>query len=96
MNGEVDQAGDTLLSGSTSTYTLVVTNAGPGPVTGAVVRDAPGAGLTCPPGNSVNITGSGLPTGGPFTIADLTGTGIVLGTLSAGQSTTLTFSCTVL
>ena len=96
VNGEVDQAGDTLLSGSTSTYTLVVTNAGPGPVTGAVVRDAPGAGLTCPPGNSVNITGSGLPTGGPFTIADLTGTGIVLGTLSAGQSTTLTFSCTVL
>ncbi|NUO76572.1 MAG: DUF11 domain-containing protein [Lysobacter sp.] len=92
--GASDLAADTVARGPT-TYTLVVSNAGPVAVVGAVVRDAPVAGVTCPPGNPVTITGSGVPAG-TFTVADLTGsTGIVLGTLAVGQSTTLTFQCTV-
>ncbi len=77
-------------SGSTVTYTVTVTNAGPDPVTGAVVTDVVGAGLTCPASNTVTITGSGS-----FTIANLTGAGIALGTLTTGQEAVLTYSCQV-
>lgn len=85
----------TVVSGGTTTYTLVVTNKGPATVTGAIVRDSPGTGLTCPPGNPVTITGNGVPAGS-YTIADLTGAnGIVLGTLAANQNTMLTFTCNV-
>ncbi len=94
LNGNVDQSSDTLLSGSTTTYTLVVTNNGPDSVTGAVVTDIPGSGITCPATNPVTITGNGIPTG-TFTVADLTGSGIVLGVLANGQSTTLSISCIV-
>ncbi|HMS20372.1 hypothetical protein, partial [uncultured Sphingorhabdus sp.] len=62
----------TVYSGSTITYTVVVTNNGPDSPTGAVVSDFVGPGITCPAGNSVTITGSGVP-GGSFTIANLTG-----------------------
>ena len=90
-----DLPGDTVTGGANTTYTLVVTNHGLMPVTGAVVRDAPGAGITCPVGNAVTITGDGVPAGS-FNIGQLTGTaGIALGTLGAGQSTMLSFTCTV-
>lgn len=81
-------------SGSTVTYSVVVTNAGLDTVTGALITDVVGAGLTCPAGNAVTITGSGVPAGS-FTIANLTGVGIALGTLATGQSATLTYSCQV-
>ena len=90
-----DLPGDTVTGGANTTYTLVVTNHGLMPVTGAVVRDAPGAGITCPVGNAVTITGDGVPAGS-FNIGQLTGAaGIALGTLGAGQSTMLSFTCTV-
>ena len=92
--GANDRPDDTVAHGPT-TYTLVVSNAGPSPVTGAVVRDAPVAGVTCPPANAVTITGNGVPAG-TFTVGNLTGgAGITLGTLTAGQSTTLAYQCTV-
>jgi len=94
VNGEVDQASDTLTSGATTTYTLTVTNNGPDSVTGAVVTDTPTAGLTCPGTNPVAISGDGVPSGS-FTVADITGAGITLDTLDDGQSTTLSFSCQV-
>jgi uncharacterized repeat protein (TIGR01451 family) len=84
----------TVFSGSTTTYTLTVTNNGPDAATGAVVTDVPGAGLTCPASNPVTITGPGAPAGS-YTIANLTGVGITLGTLGNGQSVTLTYSCQV-
>ncbi|MBT2745264.1 MULTISPECIES: DUF11 domain-containing protein [unclassified Lysobacter] len=93
--GALDQASDTVNSGQTTTYTMVVTNDGTTAVTGAIVRDTPGAGITCPPGNAVTIAGDGVPAGS-FTVADLSGAnGIVLGALAAGQSTTLSFTCQV-
>ena len=81
-------------SGSTITYNLVVTNNGPDSATGAVVSDTPGAGLTCPISNPLSFTGAGIPAGG-FTIGDLIGPGITLGTLGNGQSITITYSCQV-
>ena len=81
-------------SGSSTTYTVEVTNSGPDPITGAVVTDIPGAGVSCLAASPVVISGSGVPAGS-FTIANLTGAGITLGTLANGQSATLTFSCGV-
>jgi len=94
VNGNVDQVDDTLTTGQTTTYTIVVTNNGPVSVTGAVVNDTPSGDLTCPATNPVTITGDGVPTGS-FTISDLTGAGISLDNLDDGQSTTLTYSCEV-
>ena len=83
-----------VFSGSTITYSLVVKNNGPDSATGAVVSDTPGAGLTCPAGNPVTFSGAGIPVG-TFTIGNLIGSGIVLGTLGNGQSVTVTYSCQV-
>ena len=84
----------TVFSGATTTYTLTVTNNGPDSATGAVVSDTPGAGLTCPVGNPVTFAGAGAPVG-TFTIGDLIGPGITLGTISNGQNVTVTYSCQV-
>ncbi len=94
VNGEVDQASDTVFSGATTTYTLVVTNNGPDSAIGALLTDTIGTGLSCPATNTVTITGNGVPVGS-FTVADLTGAGITLGTLASGQSVTLSYSCSV-
>lgn len=91
--GPSDQPSDAVVRGTTTTYTLRVTNNGGDPVTGAVVKDTPVAGITCPPGGPVTITGAGVPSGS-YTIANLTA-GIALGVLNSGQSTVLTFSCSV-
>ena len=85
---------DIVTSGLTTTYTVSVTNNGADPVGGATVSDTPGAGITCEATAPVTITGDGVPAGS-FTFADLSGPGIVLGTLTNGQTTTLTYSCQV-
>lgn len=85
---------DEVTSGQSITYTLVVSNAGPDTATGAVVSDNPGAGLSCPVSGTVTITGDGVPSGS-YTIGDLTTTGITLGSIAAGQATTITYTCTV-
>lgn len=84
----------TVFSASSTTYTVTVTNTGPDSTTGAVVTDVPGAGINCPSANAVTITGNGVPPGS-YTIANLTGAGITLGTLGSGQSATLTYTCQV-
>lgn len=98
-SGPNDQPADSVLSGTATTYTLVVTNNGPDPVTGARISDTPGSGLICPPANAVACTSpaAGACPAGPLTVADLTA-GIALGTLpaTAGSNTaTFAFSCTV-
>ncbi|GAA4644425.1 hypothetical protein GCM10023115_23850 [Pontixanthobacter gangjinensis] len=89
-----DNGVTSVMSGDTVTYTLVVSNAGPDAATGALVRDVPGAGLTCTATNTVTITGDGVPAG-TFTVGDLTGPGITLGTIGNGQSVTITYNCSV-
>jgi uncharacterized repeat protein (TIGR01451 family) len=98
-SGPNDQPADSVLSGTATAYTVVVTNNGPDPVTGALISDTPGSGLTCPPANAVTCTSpaAGACPAGPLTVANLTA-GIALGALpaTAGSNTvTFTFSCTV-
>lgn len=83
-----------VISGTSTTYTLTVSNSGPDAAVGPIVTDTPGAGLTCDAADPVTITGDGVPAGS-FTIADLTGPGITLGTLSISQTTNLSYSCQV-
>jgi uncharacterized repeat protein (TIGR01451 family) len=99
LSGLGDQAADTLVSGAQTTYSVVVTNSGPGPAINAVIQDTPGTGLTCPPTNVVTCTSAaaGACPAGPLTVAGLT-TGLTLGTLPAtagSNSATFTFNCTV-
>ena len=87
-----------LVSGMNTTYTITVTNNGPGSVTGAVLQDTPNMGLSCPASSIVTCTGSGCPaTPSPITMGDVT-SGLALGTLAgsgAGNTVTLTMTCTV-
>ncbi len=94
INGEVDQASDTVESGATTTYTITVTNNGPDSVTATLVTDTIGSGLTCAATNAVTISGDGVPSGS-FTVAELTGAGIALGTLNDGESASLSYDCVV-
>ncbi|MGG6461832.1 prealbumin-like fold domain-containing protein [Solilutibacter silvestris] len=81
------------VSGAMTTYTLVVKNNGPVPATGAVVKDAPVSGLTCPAGNAVTCSGTGCPAG-PLTMSSLT-SGVTMGTMAANTSATFTVTCNV-
>ena len=75
-------------------FSIVVTNSGSAAATGVVVKDEVGTGRACPRTNAVAVTGDGVPAGS-FTIVNLIGPGVSLGTLNPGQSATLTFSCQV-
>jgi uncharacterized repeat protein (TIGR01451 family) len=81
-------------SGASTTYILTIKNNGPATAIGALVTDMPGAGIACPVANPVTIAGLGVPAGS-FNVGDLTGAGIALGTLVAGQSATLSYACHV-
>lgn len=93
VNGDIDQAGDTLARGATTTYTIVVSNTGPDAVTGAVLRD-PAAGrsnLTCTA--PATCTGAACPSA-TLSLAALDA-GVVLGNLVNGGTVTVTLSCVV-
>lgn len=85
---------DAVYKGDISAYSLTVFNNGGQAATGVIVRDTPVSGLICQASDPVNISGSGVPVGS-FTIGDLVGPGIVLGTLQPGESATLTIECEV-
>lgn len=88
-----------LVAGAPTTYVLTVSNnSASTSVTGAVVRDIPGAGLACPAANPVACAGpAGACPGTGLTVGTLTtAPGLVLGTLPAGTSLTLQYVCNVL
>lgn len=85
----------TAVTGSVVTYTLTVANSGAYSVTGAMVKDTPGAGLTCPTANTVSCSGTGCPAGPITNNALMTGSGIAMGAMTAGSSATLAVTCNV-
>ena len=92
QNGDVDLGGDTLLSGSSTTYTLRVANAGPDAAHGATVRDTP-ANLSC---SSISCSASGgaqCPVS--LDVGLLTTSGLVLPALPVGGNAVFTLTCTV-
>ncbi|QWP75617.1 DUF11 domain-containing protein [Lysobacter sp. K5869] len=92
-SGASDQTADTVVGGTNTTYSVVVTNHAATAVTGAVVRDTPQAGLDCPAANAVTCAGAACPSGA-ITVGDLTN-GVTLGQLAAGATATLSFTCAV-
>jgi uncharacterized repeat protein (TIGR01451 family) len=100
VNGNVDQAADTVVSGTASNYTIVVTNNGPNAAAGVVVQDTPVAGISCPAATPVTCSSTASPSAcpaGALTVANLTA-GVTLGTLPAtagGNTATFAFGCTV-
>ena len=83
-----------VVSGTTTTYTLTVSNAGPGAANNTVVQDPVATGLAC---TSVTCTGT---TGGAvcpatLTIPALQGAGLVVPTLPSASSVTLQVACNV-
>lgn len=73
-------------------FEITVANFGTTTVTGIVVTDRAASTGACPATNEVTINSGGV-SEGRFTVADLTGAGIVLGTLSGDEIATLTFEC---
>jgi uncharacterized repeat protein (TIGR01451 family) len=96
LNGEVDQVIDSVVSGTTTTYTLTVTNLGPDGANGAVLADPPPTNLTC---TTASCTAAGGATCPPITgaalVAALQGAGAPIPTLPANGSIAVTLSCTV-
>lgn len=98
VNGDVDQANDAVTRGTSTTYTVTVTNLGPDPVTGALVRDTPGPGIACPAGNAVACSGpAGACPAGALTVGALSA-GVTLGILPAtagSNQVSFVFQCNV-
>jgi uncharacterized repeat protein (TIGR01451 family) len=96
VNGEVDQAADTVVSGTTANYSLVVTNTGPDAANGSVLADPAPAGLTCTTATCTAAGGAACPVQtGAALVAALQGTGAAIPTLPNGGSITISLSCTV-
>jgi len=74
-------------AGLTTTYTVVVSNAGPSNALGALVRDVPGTGLTLQGVACGTPTGGATCPGSGVTLANLTGTGIPVDLPASGSLT---------
>ena len=97
VNGNIDQAGDTVIQGATTTYTLVVRNSGPASANGAVVRDTPAAGLSCGTATCAAAGASQCPTAtdaAALASALQSGAGATIPLLPAGAANTVTFTLT--
>jgi uncharacterized repeat protein (TIGR01451 family) len=96
VNGEVDQAADTVVSGTTLSYSLVVTNLGPDGANGTVLTDPAPTGLTCTTATCSGAGGATCPAAtGAALVAALQGAGAAIPTLPNGGSVTVTLTCTV-
>jgi uncharacterized repeat protein (TIGR01451 family) len=96
VNGEVDQAADTVVSGTAKTYTLVVTNNGPSAANNAVVTDAPSTGLTCSTATCTAAGGATCPAQtGAALMSLLQGAGATVPTFPVSASVTFLVNCVV-
>ncbi len=88
-----------LRRGDVVSFTLTGRNNGPGAANGAVIRDAPGAGLDCAtpsPTASCSASGGAACPGGTVPVADLLGpAGVTIPVLPAGGSVVITLQCLV-
>lgn len=99
VNGNVDQASDTVTRNApaTTTYSIVVANTGPDAADGARLRDAASTGLTCASATCAVTTGTATcptETGGPLAAAMQLPSGVVIPALAANSSITVTLVCT--
>lgn len=96
INGEVDQAVDKVVSGSTAVYTITVTNGGPDAANNSVLTDPASSGLTCTSASCVSAVGASCPAStGAALLAELQGAGAAIPVLPSGGSITVTVTCSV-
>lgn len=96
VNGNVDQAADTVVSGATTTYTIAISNAGPDPVANAVITDPAPTNLTCTTATCSATGGATCPAPtGAALVAALQGAGATVPTLPLGGAVTITLTCNV-
>ncbi len=96
VNGEVDQAADTVVSGTSASYSIVVTNLGPDAANGSVVTDPAPTNLTCTTASCTATGGAACPAPtGAALVAALQGAGATIPTLPLNGAVTLTLTCTV-
>ncbi|MGO1002115.1 beta strand repeat-containing protein [Lysobacter sp. CA196] len=91
--GANDQAGDSVVRGTNTTYSIVASNAGPDAADGAVVRDTVASGLICATVTCSASGGAVCP--GTVDVATLQGSGLIVPTFPANSSLTLLLTCTV-
>ena len=96
VNGEVDQAADTVVSGTTTSYSIAVSNLGPDAANGSVLTDPAPSGLTCATASCTAAGGAACPlqTGAALATA-LQGAGATIPTLPSGGAITIILTCTV-
>lgn len=96
LNGEVDQAADTLISGTNTVYTMTVNNSGPDGADGSVLTDPATAGLTCSAATCTATGGAVCPVQtGAALVTALQGSGAAIPTLPANGSVTIALTCAV-
>jgi uncharacterized repeat protein (TIGR01451 family) len=96
INGEVDQATDTVVSGAAANYTITVVNQGPDAANGSVLTDPTPAGLSCTTASCASAGGASCPAAtGAALVTALQGAGATIPTLPANGSVTIVMSCAV-
>lgn len=96
VNGEVDQPADTVTSGSTTSYTITLSNAGARAADGAVLQDPAPTGVTCSTATCTASGGAACPAQtGAALVTALQGAGVPVPTLPASGSVTVTLVCAV-
>lgn len=80
----------TLAAGSTTTYTIVVSNAGPNSANNSVFKDPTATGLNC---TSVSCAASGGAICPTSTVSAMQGSGITIATFPSNSSLTFTVTC---
>jgi uncharacterized repeat protein (TIGR01451 family) len=84
----------TVSSGQSTTYTITVSNLGPGSGSGTLLKDTPSAGLLCTSLSCTPTGGSACPAG-VLDTATLQGAGYTIPILPAGSSVDFLLGCTV-
>lgn len=92
-SGPDDLANDTVTSGTATSYTIVVSNAGPDAADGALVRDTV-SGLTCTAVSCGGTTGGAM-CPSALDVSTLQGPGVAIATFPANSSVTLIVTCSV-
>ena len=96
VNGEVDQAADTVVSGAPASYSIVVTNLGPNAADGSIVTDPVPTNITCSTASCSAAGGAVCPAPtGAALVAALQGAGATIPTLPLNGAVTITLICTV-
>ncbi len=94
-NGNVDQAADTVVQGSTVGYSIVVSNAGPNAANGTVLRDPAPTNLNCTSVTCGSATGGAVCPAVSIAALQSVG-GVTIATFPGSGSLTFNVTCTVL